>query len=68
MDKQLKDDLDGQRAIRVAQLAQALNMSLVGVYQAVRRGEIKSIRIGKAIRIPAAEGRRLLGLDSREAA
>ena len=65
---QLKDDLDGQRAIRVAQLAQALNMSLVGVYQAVRRGEIKSIRIGKAIRIPAAEGRRLLGLDSREAA
>ena len=47
------------RAYRVKDVAEALSLSLSTVYDLVRRGEIRSIRIGR--------GRRKLTLIPREA-
>ena len=38
-------------------------MSRNGLYEAIKRGEVDSIRIGRSIRVPAFEARRLLGLN-----
>jgi excisionase family DNA binding protein len=39
-------------ALSVAETARLLGLSREGAYQAVRRGEIPSIRIGKRILVP----------------
>ena len=51
------------RPVKVRPLAKMAGFSANGFYQAVRRGDVRSIRLGKSIRIPAAEARRVLGLD-----
>lgn len=63
MDKAMQTALAEGRPVRVAPLARALELSRNGFYEAVKRGDIRSIRVGRAIRIPAQEARRLLGLD-----
>lgn len=62
MEPELKNAIETGRAVPVRPFARALSMSPVCVYSAIKRGEIRSIRIGDAIRIPNAEARRLLGL------
>ena len=46
----------------------ALGLSRNPTYQAVKRGEIPSIRIGGAIRVPTAALREMLGIASKDAA
>jgi excisionase family DNA binding protein len=59
------DDLLGRPLITVSQAARLLGVSRNGAYEAVRRGDIESIKIGsKIIRIPTAPLRRMLGLES----
>lgn len=41
----------------------ALNLSKASTYEAVARGEIPSIRIGRRLLVPTAALRRMLGLD-----
>lgn len=41
-------------ALTVAQVASELQVSRDVVYEAVRRGEIPSLRIGRTVRIPAS--------------
>ena len=45
----------------VAELAALLRIGQNQIYQAVRRNEIRSIRIGRRIVIPAAPIRQMLG-------
>ena len=40
-----------------------LGVGREAAYRAVRSGEIPSIRVGKKIRVPVAELRRMAGLD-----
>ena len=56
------------RPVKVRPLAKASGRSFNAFYAAVRRGEVKSIRVGRAYRIPAHEARRVLGLDQQHAA
>ena len=46
----------------------AFGLSRNGTYEAIRRGEIPSIRVGGRIRVPTAAARRLLTLDTPDAA
>jgi len=48
------------------EVAQLPNLSRSTVYDAVARGEIPVIKIGRCLRVPTAALRRLLALDSRE--
>jgi len=67
MDEKLRDDLRERRPVRVRPLARAANRSFNNLYEAVRRGDIRAIRVGRSIRIPANEARRLLGLEAEAA-
>jgi len=64
MDKDFRRDLEQGRAVSVAPLADALNVSAVGLYGAIRRGELKVTRVGKRIVIPNPVARQLLGLEA----
>jgi excisionase family DNA binding protein len=67
MEPDLKEALKGL-TVSVDQMGQALGLGRAAAYKAVRSGQIHSIRIGGAIRIPTAPLRRMLGLDQAEAA
>jgi len=51
------------RSVKVPLLAQAAGVTPGAIYKAVRLGEVKAVRIGQAVRIPAHEARRLLCLE-----
>ena len=57
--------IEDGRPVKVKPLAKAGGYSPNGFYGAVKRGDIRSIRIGRSIRIPATEARRVLGLDQQ---
>jgi len=48
-------------AVKVEQAAKVLNLSRGAAYEAVRKGEIPSIRFGRSIRIPRRALLELLG-------
>jgi excisionase family DNA binding protein len=54
--------------VTVEDAAALLGMSRGGAYNAVREGEIPSIRIGRCIRVPTASLRKMLGLENTTAA
>lgn len=53
--------------ISVEQLAEVLNIARGSAYAAVRRGELPSLHIGRAIRIPVPALLRTLGVESGRA-
>lgn len=56
-----------QPTMTPAEVAPIFKASLPTIYQAIERGEIPSIRLGRKIVIPTAALRRLLSLDEPEA-
>jgi len=54
-----------QPTLTVEELAQVLRIGRNNAYGMVRRGEVRSIRCGSRIIIPAAGVRELLGADRR---
>lgn len=54
--------------LKVPPVADAIGLSANGIYTAIRRGDIASVRVGKAIMIPGREVLRLLAADERPAA
>jgi excisionase family DNA binding protein len=50
--------------LSVEELAELLGTGRTATYDAVRRGEIPSIKIGRKVLVPTAAVRRLLELDS----
>jgi excisionase family DNA binding protein len=49
--------------VTVEEAAALLGLSRNGAYNAVREGDIPSIRLGRAIRVPSAALRQMLGLE-----
>lgn len=54
--------------LRVQELAPVLAVSDDVIYRAIAAGEIKALRLGRAIRISRTEVARLLGIDGDPAA
>lgn len=50
----------------IPQAAEALGMSRAGVCNAIERGDIHAVRIGKRVIIPTAPLREMLMLDGRK--
>lgn len=55
--------MDERQTLTVAQAARVLGIGRNQAYEAVRRGEIPSVRIGRRIVVPRAALERLLGLS-----
>jgi excisionase family DNA binding protein len=47
-------------AFRVPEFAQSLGVSKAHIYNMIKRGELRAVKIGGATRIPASEVQRLL--------
>lgn len=65
----IPDDVKLDDAPDVLTVDEAAALARIGrnaMYDAVNRGDIQSVRIGRSIRIPKAALRRFLGLDSGE--
>ncbi len=62
MDEKLKQDLAAGRNVHVPPLARAAGFAPGTLYNAIKAGEIKAVRVGKSVRITPAEARRVLGL------
>lgn len=54
-----------QSVISVAEAARVLGLGRSAAYEAVRRGDIPHIRIGRRLLVPVARMRALLGETSR---
>lgn len=67
MDEELRKALAGL-TVPVEVAGRALGLSRNSAYAAVKAGQIPSLKIGGAIRVPTAPLRRMLGLDAQEAA
>lgn len=61
--KSLQEAIEARAGVQGPPLAKALGLSKNGFYAAVKRGEIRSVRIGRRVIIPADEARRLLGWE-----
>jgi excisionase family DNA binding protein len=58
---------DQQPTVSVEFAGSALGISRGSAYEAARRGEIPTIKLGRRVVVPTAALRRLLGLDSEVA-
>lgn len=52
-----------ERPVTVSLLADEIGISRNGLYGAIAREEVRAVRIGRAIFVPAREARRLLGME-----
>jgi len=59
---------DQQPTLTVAEAGDVLGLSRSSAYDAVTRGDIPTIRIGRRLLVPTAALRRMLGLDAEVAA
>ena len=48
----------------VGETAEVLDLGLNATYDAIKRGDIQSIRIGKSIRVPTASLKAMLGINA----
>lgn len=62
MDADLKKALSGL-TLTVEQAGRALGIGRNAAYAAAKRGDIPTVKIGGAIRVPTAPVRRMLGLE-----
>ena len=65
MTEDTKEILD-QPTCSVEELGKVLRLSKNPAYEAVKRGDFPSIRVGGRIRIPTAPLRQMLGIDSAQ--
>lgn len=54
--------------VKVPALAEASGRSRNALYQAIKRGELEAVWLGRAAVVPGTAALRLLGLTNREAA
>lgn len=59
---------EDEPTLKVARVQEIYGLSETAVYEAIRRGDIPSIRIGRRIVCPTAAIRRHLGIDGPEEA
>lgn len=58
------EDLDGRATCSVKEAAEILGIHSWSAYEAVKRGEIPALHIGKRILVPVPRLRALLGVDA----
>ena len=49
--------------VSVEEAAAWFGLGRTATYEAIRRGELPSLRFGRSLRVPTAAARRLLGID-----
>jgi excisionase family DNA binding protein len=59
--KQTGDELPERRTVSVPESAQMLGISPNAAYEAIRRGELPHLRIGRRVVVPLAALAKLLG-------
>ncbi len=59
---------DAPAVLTVEEAAQILRLGRSAAYEAVRRGEIPSIRVGRLVRIPTHRLAAMLGIPEKESA
>lgn len=62
------DDLDDRAVITVPEAAELLELSRTAAYEAARRGDIPTLRLGRALRVPVHALRALLSGEDRPTA
>lgn len=68
-DQELMAAIAGRLTVPVwPHAGKALGLSKNPTYEAAKRGEIPTIKIGGAIRVPTASLRKMLGIEPKEAA
>jgi hypothetical protein len=68
MDEDIRKALTEQLSVSVELAGRAFRLSRGPAYEAVRTGQIPSIRIGRKIVVPTAPLRKMLGIESGAAA
>ena len=68
MDDEIRKALEEKLSIPVPLAGRAFGLGRNGAYEAVKRGDIPSLKIGGRLVVPTAPLRRLLGMDGTEAA
>ena len=63
---QMTKDIIDQPTCSVEELGRVFRLSKNPAYEAVKRGDFPSIRVGSRIRIPTAPLRQMLGIDSAQ--
>lgn len=58
---------DDRLVLRVDEAAAMLGVGRAHLYNMITRGEVRAVRLGRTVRIPSAEVRRLLSGGTREA-
>jgi excisionase family DNA binding protein len=53
----------GAKTISIEEAARELGISRNGAYEAAKRGEIPTIKIGRLLKVPVAPFERLLGMS-----
>ncbi len=48
----------GRMLLRVPEVAQTLGLGKTTVHDLIARGELRTVRVGRALRVPAADSRR----------
>ena len=56
----------GRLLLRVAEAAEVLAISRSSLYQLIATGEVRTVRLGRAVRIPSSELRRLASGTDRD--
>ena len=56
MNDAVRRALAQDKPVKVTPLAEAADRSRNSLYEAIKRGEVQSVRIGRAIRVPARRG------------
>lgn len=62
----LRTDLATGRHSTATDLAEVMKVSTATVYNWIKAGDVKAVRVGRLYRVPPSEVRRLLALDDGE--
>lgn len=56
-------DLDGKAAITVEEVADLLGLGRTAAYDAIKRGDLPSFKIGRRVLVPVGKLKLLLGVE-----
>ena len=47
--------MDGPKVLRISRVAAELDCSRTTIYELIRQGQLPALRVGKALKVPAAD-------------
>lgn len=66
--EETRERLKAGKNVPVRPMADAIGIHPNTLWKAIREGQVRAVRVGRAVSIPSAEGLRLLGIDGQTAA